>query len=119
MNDVVSKKIQITLPDRIYDALVRWAQQDGRPLANLAGWIVETKTEAELETGRIPPKNPSEAHQTKGDNAIRSVLRKIAQGEQPSPEEVEIAAAELDVDSNELMHRAKKAKEGTGVDTNY
>jgi hypothetical protein len=35
------RKIQVTLPDRIGDDLQRWADYDGRPLANLCAFLLE------------------------------------------------------------------------------
>ncbi len=35
------RKIQVTLPDRIGDDLQRWADYDGRPLANLCNFLLE------------------------------------------------------------------------------
>lgn len=37
----MSKRIQVTLPDRIAEDLQRWADYDGRPLANLAAYLLE------------------------------------------------------------------------------
>ena len=37
----VSKRIQVTLPDRLADDLQRWADYDGRPLSNLAAFLLE------------------------------------------------------------------------------
>jgi hypothetical protein len=35
------RKIQVTLPDRIGDDLQKWADYDGRPLANLCNFLLE------------------------------------------------------------------------------
>ncbi|NEN97241.1 MAG: hypothetical protein F6J94_16540 [Moorea sp. SIO1F2] len=46
----MSKRIQVTLPDRIADDLQRWADYDGRPLSNLAAYLLERAvTEAKKE----------------------------------------------------------------------
>ncbi|NES22817.1 MAG: hypothetical protein F6K41_28825 [Symploca sp. SIO3E6] len=37
----MSKRIQVTLPDRLADDLQRWADYDGRPLSNLAAFLLE------------------------------------------------------------------------------
>lgn len=37
----MSKRIQVTLPDRLADDLERWAEFDGRPLSNLAAFLLE------------------------------------------------------------------------------
>jgi hypothetical protein len=51
----VSKRVNLTLPDAVYFALERWAEAEGRPIANLGAFIVEVAVkEAELQ-GKIPP----------------------------------------------------------------
>ena len=35
------KRITITLPDQIAEALEKWASQQGRPTANLASFLIE------------------------------------------------------------------------------
>lgn len=37
----MSKRIQVTLPDRLAENLESWADYDGRPLSNLAAYIIE------------------------------------------------------------------------------
>lgn len=37
----MSKRIQVTLPDRLADDLEKWADYDGRPLSNLAAYLLE------------------------------------------------------------------------------
>lgn len=46
----MTKRIQVTLPDRLADDLQRWADYDGRPLSNLAAYLLERAvTEARKE----------------------------------------------------------------------
>lgn len=40
MSDM-SKRIQVTLPDRLAEDLEKWADYDGRPLSNLAAYLLE------------------------------------------------------------------------------
>lgn len=37
----MSKRIQVTLPDRLAEDLEKWAEYDGRPLSNLAAFLLE------------------------------------------------------------------------------
>jgi len=37
----MSKRTTITLPDAVFDDLEHWADSEGRPLANLAAFLVE------------------------------------------------------------------------------
>lgn len=38
---VMSKRVQVTLPDRLATALEQWAAYDGRPLSNLCAFLLE------------------------------------------------------------------------------
>lgn len=53
----VSKRVHITLPDSVYEALERWAADQGRPVANLTAYIVEKAVEEAQEEGKIPPQS--------------------------------------------------------------
>lgn len=55
---LVSKRVFVTLPDLAYDKLERWADSQGRPVANLAAFLLETALNEAEEEGKIPlPKN--------------------------------------------------------------
>ncbi len=58
----VSKRVYVTLPDSVYEALERWADKQGRPTANLAGFLLEVAVLEAQKTGEIPPeqKKPPE-----------------------------------------------------------
>jgi CopG-like RHH_1 or ribbon-helix-helix domain, RHH_5 len=53
-NDV-SKRINVTLPDTLYDELERWAEAQGRPTANLAAFLIEIGLKEGKEKGEVPP----------------------------------------------------------------
>lgn len=50
----VSKRIHVTLPDSIFTALEKWADDQGRPTANLAAFILEKAIEQAIEEGKVP-----------------------------------------------------------------
>jgi hypothetical protein len=52
----VSRRIHVTLPDYICEALERWADNQGRPTANLAAFLIEVAVLEAQKTGQIPPK---------------------------------------------------------------
>jgi hypothetical protein len=54
MLDAVSKRVHVTLPDKVFDALERWADDQGRPVANLVGYLVEKAIEEAETQGKIP-----------------------------------------------------------------
>jgi hypothetical protein len=56
----VSKRVNLTLPDVVYDELEAWAEFQGRPTANLAAYLVEAAIREAKETGEFKtlPKEP-------------------------------------------------------------
>jgi hypothetical protein len=56
---LVSKRVFVTLPDLAYDQLDRWADSQGRPVANLAAFLLETALNEAEEAGKIPPRKDS------------------------------------------------------------
>ena len=49
----MSKRVQLTLPDTIYDDLEQWAKEDGRPLANLCNFLLERAVMGERERREV------------------------------------------------------------------
>lgn len=47
----MTKKVQVTLPDRIAVELEAWAEYDGRPLANLCAYLLERAISDSKEKG--------------------------------------------------------------------
>ncbi len=54
----MTKRVYLTLADKVYDALERWADDQGRPVANLAAYLVEKAIEQAKAEGKIPPSSP-------------------------------------------------------------
>ncbi|MGK7957186.1 MAG: hypothetical protein AB4063_18340 [Crocosphaera sp.] len=50
----MSKRVYLTLPDKVYEALERWANEQGRPVANLAAYLVERAVEQAEAEEKIP-----------------------------------------------------------------
>ncbi len=61
---LVSKRVFVTLPDLAYDQLERWADSQGRPVANLAAFLLETALNEAEEAGKIPPRKDSPTSDT-------------------------------------------------------
>jgi hypothetical protein len=53
--ETVSKRVNLTLPDAVFDALERWADEEGRPTANLAAFLVEMAVKQAEAQNKIPP----------------------------------------------------------------
>jgi len=49
----MSKRIGLTVPDSIYAKLEKWADQDGRPLANLCNFLIEKAVREAEEKGEF------------------------------------------------------------------
>jgi CopG-like RHH_1 or ribbon-helix-helix domain, RHH_5 len=61
VNEFVSKRINVTLPDSVVEDLEYWAEAQGRSLANLAAFILESSVRKAKENGEpqfedYPPK---------------------------------------------------------------
>lgn len=54
--NAVSKKFSVTVPDVIYEQLEQWADEQGRPAANLAAFLIETGIRQAIERGELAPK---------------------------------------------------------------
>jgi hypothetical protein len=59
VTQLMSKRTTITLPDSVFDDLERWADEEGRPTANLAAFLVETCVKQrypdKYQTGKLGP----------------------------------------------------------------
>ena len=53
MNDEMSKRVAVTLPDSLHGDLERWAKQQGRPVANLAAFLIEISVREAIKKGEI------------------------------------------------------------------
>ncbi len=66
LKDIVSKRLNLTLPDKVFEELEDWAQQQGRPTANLASFLVELGIRLAKEKSEyVPTKKKSPASRSK------------------------------------------------------
>lgn len=56
----VSKRVFITVPDAVFEDLEDWADQQGRPTANLAAFLVETAIRQAKDKGEFKPRPADE-----------------------------------------------------------
>ena len=54
MDENVSKRVFMTLPDTVYDDLESWAESQGRATANLAAFLVESSIRQAKDKGEFP-----------------------------------------------------------------
>lgn len=52
--DMARKRVNLSLPEGIYADLETWAELQGRPVANLAAYLVEAGIREAKERGEIP-----------------------------------------------------------------
>ena len=57
LNDIVSKRFTVTVPDTVWADLEMWADKQGRPTANLAAFLIELGITQAKERGEFPAKN--------------------------------------------------------------
>jgi hypothetical protein len=65
----VSKRVFVTLPDVVFEQLETWAEMQGRPTANLAGFLIETAIRKAIESGELPAK-PLHKQQSDQQNLV-------------------------------------------------
>lgn len=61
----VPKRVYLTLPDVVYRDLERWAVKQGRPVANLGAFLVETAVNEAKERGEIPAESDDKSEVAK------------------------------------------------------
>jgi predicted DNA-binding protein len=54
---LVSKKFSVTVPDQIFELLEEWAEEQGRPTANLAAYLIEAGIRTAMDKQEFTPKN--------------------------------------------------------------
>ncbi len=80
----VSKRVNLTLPDVVYDELEAWAEFQGRPTANLAAYLVESAIREAKERGEfktLPKEPPQPEPPAKGKSGGTAKRRGKAGGE--------------------------------------
>ncbi len=63
--DPVSKRVFLTLPDVVYQDLEKWADSQGRPVANLGAFLIETAIRQAKSAGEFP-KDEEKENRTDG-----------------------------------------------------
>jgi hypothetical protein len=51
----MSKRVALTMADVVFSDLERWSEQQGRPVANLANFLVEKAIADAKESGELLP----------------------------------------------------------------
>lgn len=106
------KRIFLSLPLGILEALERWAESEGNRPTSLANWIVETAVREAMETGKIPP--PGEKTSLLPPADLKTFLTQLACGELPSNGQLVTLAHDLGVETEVLMELRDRVRRGNG-----
>jgi CopG-like RHH_1 or ribbon-helix-helix domain, RHH_5 len=64
----VSKRINVTLPDSVVEELEQWADNQGRSLANLAAFLLESSVKQAKEKGEfLTQESPGQQKKSQSD----------------------------------------------------
>lgn len=67
MMDAMSKRIQVTVPDRLADELEKWADYDGRPVSNLCAYLLERAVSEAKREGAQWSSQPNQENQERSN----------------------------------------------------
>jgi hypothetical protein len=103
------KRLYLTLPTGIYDALERWAESENNKAATLAAFIIEREVRDAQTEGKIPPPGsmtvPIESSLL---FALASFLDRLAQGEIPPQQQLVSIADSLGLSVETLVQLSER-----------
>lgn len=104
------KRLYLTLPNGIYEALERWAESEDNKPASLGAFIIEREVREALEDGKIfAAKKPTFA-----PTDLKSFLTQLACGELPTNGQLVTLAHDLGVETEVLMELRDRVRRGNG-----
>lgn len=106
------KRIFLSLPSGILEALERWAESEGNRPTSLANWIVETAVRAAIEDGKIPPLEEKTSSLAPTD--LKAFLTQLANGDLPTNGQLVTLAHDLGVETEVLMELRDRVRRGNG-----
>ncbi|MGF1493940.1 MAG: hypothetical protein ACFBSC_16100 [Microcoleaceae cyanobacterium] len=68
----MTKRLNLTIPDTVYDGLQEWADVEGTKMTTLASYLVETATKDAMERGVIS--KPSQAKKIRKYRRLKHLL---------------------------------------------
>ena len=104
------KRIFLSLPPGILEALERWAESEGNRPTSLANWIVETAVREAIENGRVPPAEEKAPLLPPAD--LKGFLTQLACGELPTNGQLVTLAHDLGVPTEVLMELRDRVRRG-------
>jgi len=106
------KRIFLSLPPGILEALERWAESEGNRPTSLANWIVETAVREAVESGKVPPVENKAPLLAPTD--LKAFLTQLACGELPTNGQLVTLAHDLNVETEILMELRDRVRRGNG-----
>lgn len=104
------KRLYLTLPNGVYEALERWAESEDNKPASLGAFIIEREVREALEDGKIPQAKKASA--TPAD--LRAFLTQLACGDLPTNGQLVTLAHDLGVETEVLMELRDRVRRGNG-----
>ena len=105
------KRLYLTLPNGIYEALERWAESEDNKPASLGAFIIEREVREALEAGKIPePKKKFASAPTD----LKAFLTQLACGDLPTNGQLVTLAHDLGVETEVLMELRDLVQRGNG-----
>lgn len=106
-----SKRIHISVSDEAYQALEDWSDQQGRPTANLASFLIERSIAQAKESGEYKPSQQSEAIQN-DDRLDRAYayIKAVLQSGSIDAVDLSLLASDAGLEPGELHTLLKKNK---------
>jgi hypothetical protein len=95
------KRIFLSLPPAILEALELWAESEGNRPTSLANWIVETAVREAMEKGKIP--RPSATQEVVTFTELKTFLSQLACGDLPTNEQLVTLAHNLEIPTQTLI----------------
>lgn len=105
------KRLYLTLPNGIYEALERWAESEENKPASLGAFIIEREVREALESGKIPQGNKNS---TSAPTDLKAFLTQLACGELPTNGRLVILAHDLGVPTEVLMELRDRVRQSNG-----
>ena len=93
------KRLYLTLPNGIYEALERWAESEDNKPASLGAFIIEREVREAIENGKIPELKKQPVS-TPAD--LKEFLIQLASGEMPTNAQLVALAHDSGIDPEVL-----------------
>jgi hypothetical protein len=102
------KRLYLTLPTGIYDALERWAESEDNKAATLGAFVIEREVRQALALGQIPPPSIEDSSESSLSSDLAAFFAQLAQGNIPPHQQLVSIADNLGVPVATLTQLAER-----------